>query len=499
MVTNSQVRRLRKLMQQDGRLNANAQKTGLDEKTARKYRRSGLVPSEMAKLHTWRTREDPFEEFWPVVRPFLVLNAGLEAKTLFEYLQRLHPGKLSDGQLRTFQRKVRRWRALEGPPKEVFFDQEHRPGVLSQSDFTHMKSLGVSICGEPFDHLIYHFVLTFSNWETGRICFSESFETLSYGLQEAMWELGGVPEVHQIDRMSAAVQKPESPDEFTRRYQALLDHYRLAGRKIQARKPNENGDVEQRHHRFKRALDQTLMLRGSRDFSSRQAYQRFLELLFVQLNAGRRQRFEEELKLLRSLPRGRLDICKRLPEVSVSRGSLIWVQKNRYSIDSRLIGQKVPVSVYANHLEVRYAGRCIEQIPRLRGEGKHHVQYRHIIDWLVKKPGAFENYRYRDDLFPSSRFRRAYDELKSRHALQKASREYLSILKLAADEGEMLVEGVLAELQDSGEPLGSEAVACMVADREPGVPLGREIHIDEVDFAAYDALLESTGVGCVGC
>ncbi len=161
MVTNSQVRRLRKLMQQDGRLNANAQKTGMDEKTARKYLRSGLVPSEMAKLHTWRTREDPFEEFWPVVRPFLVLNAGLEAKTLFEYLQRLHPGKLSDGQLRTFQRKVRRWRALEGPPKEVFFDQEHRPGVLSQSDFTHMKSLGVSICGEPFDHLISQFVLTF--------------------------------------------------------------------------------------------------------------------------------------------------------------------------------------------------------------------------------------------------------------------------------------------------------------------------------------------------
>jgi Integrase core domain. len=161
------------------------------------------------------------------MKSMLEINPGLEAVTLFEDLQRRNPGRFSDGQLRSLQRRIKNWRAVEGPPKEIFFSQIHRPGELCQSDFTHMNKLGVTISGVPFDHMIYHFVLTYSNWEAGTICFSESFESLSQGLQNALWELGGVPGKHRTDCLTTAVNKASHPEEFTRRYKELVDYYRI--------------------------------------------------------------------------------------------------------------------------------------------------------------------------------------------------------------------------------------------------------------------------------
>jgi hypothetical protein len=99
----------------------------------------------------------------------LTLNPGLEAKTVFDWLQREYPGRFADGQLRTLQRHIKRWRALHGPAREVFFAQVHEPGRLCASDFTHATGLGITIGGQPFPHLIYHFVLTYSNWEAGTV------------------------------------------------------------------------------------------------------------------------------------------------------------------------------------------------------------------------------------------------------------------------------------------------------------------------------------------
>jgi hypothetical protein len=357
-----------------------------------------------------------------------------------------------------------------------------------------MSKLGVTIQGQVFEHLIYHFVLTYSNWETGTICFSESFESLSEGLQNALWELGGVPVAHRTDRLTPAVQKTDHPDEFTQRYEGLLGHYRLTGRKIQAACPNENGDVEQRHYRFKKALDQALMLRGSRDFASRDDYAAFLRQLNDQLNAGRRARFAEELKVLHRLPAQRLEACKRL-DVRVGQGSTIRVNHNTYSVDSRLIGEQVHVRLYVEHLEVWYGQRRLETIPRLRGEGKHHIQYRHVIDWLVRKPGAFANYRYRDDLFPSSRFRLAWDALRRRYAESRAAKEYLLILQRAAGESESAVEQALGWLIDQGQPISDEAVAAIleVGDVEPRITT--EVTIADIDLTAYDQILDGQEVG----
>jgi hypothetical protein len=486
MVTDQQVRRLMKLMTAGESLGRAALKTGMSETTARKYHRSGQLPSEDRAEHTWRTRPDPFAAVWPEVQALLELNPGLQAKTLFQELQRRYPGRFQDGQLRTLQRKVKLWRVLEGPPKEVFFPQEHQPGEVAASDFCHLTGLGVTLAGQSFPHLLYHFVLTYSNWETGTLCFSESFESLSTGLQAALWELGGVPQRHRTDSLSAAVQPLDGKEGFTRRYEALLGHYGLQGEAIQPGKAHENGDVEQRHHRFRVALEQALMLRGSRDFDNREAYLRFLQALFAQLNAGRSERLQEELARLRPLPPTRLNVTRKL-KLKVSAGSTIRVLHNTYSVPSRLIGEVVEVRVEIEHLEVWYGQRCVERLPRLRGQYQHRIHYRHVIDWLVRKPGAFPQYRYRDDLFPTSRFRAAYDTLRQARP-GEADREYLRVLLLAARETEQGVDNALRLLLAEDRAISSAAIQELLqSGRE--LPQRTEVVIAPVDLAAYDALL----------
>src|SRR5271156_4912624 len=205
MVTDKQVRKLWRLLSAGKTAAAAAVRTDMDDKTARKYGRQRKLPSELAQRHDWRTRVDPFAEVWDEVCGLLADQTGLQAKTIFGELRRRYPGRFSDGQLRTLQRKVRQWRATAGPAKEVFFSQVHEPGRLAASDFTHMNDLGGTIQRQSFEHMVYHFVLTYSNWETLTVCFSESFESLSEGLQNALWELGGVPLRHRTDRMSTAV------------------------------------------------------------------------------------------------------------------------------------------------------------------------------------------------------------------------------------------------------------------------------------------------------
>jgi hypothetical protein len=225
MKTDRQVIKLRQLLGRGMPLYRAAWKVDMDAKTARKYRQPDHLPSESLTPRSWQTREDPFQDVWPELEDLLERHPGLQAKTLFEDLQRRFPGRFPDGQLRTLQRKVKAWKAVAGPPKEVFFDQVHTPGQLGASDFTHMNDLGITLAGQPFDHMIYHFILTFSNWETGTVCFSESFESLSQGLQDALWELGGVPQMHRTDRLTAAVNNLGDRDLFQQRYRALLAHY----------------------------------------------------------------------------------------------------------------------------------------------------------------------------------------------------------------------------------------------------------------------------------
>ena len=488
MVNDTQVRRLKKLSKTEKTHEVAAAKAGMDEKTARKYLRDGRLPSERRTDRNWRTRPDCFEQVWEEVRQQIDANPGLEAKTLFQELQRKYPGEYADGQLRTLQRRLKQWRATEGPAKEVFFAQQHVAGRLCQSDFTHMTELGSTIGGQSFPHLLYHFVLPYSNWEAITLCYSESFESLSDGLQNALWELGGVPLEHRTDRMSTAVNNMIDERAFTDRYGALLRYYRMTGQKIQAGKANENGDVEQRHYRLKRAVEQALLLRGNRDFVSVAVYMEFLRSLLAQLNSGRRERLATEMQYLRTLPERRLESDKRVI-ARVDSGSLIYVDRNAYSVNSRLIGEQVEARVHAEKIEVWYAGRKVEEMPRLRGRGKHRVDYRHIIDWLVRKPGAFENYRYREELFPTSRFRMAWDALREVAPL-RANKRYLELLKVAAEEGEARADDALRSLLEQGElgegKLNGEALRALL---QQSVPSPTRIAVADVALESFDELL----------
>src|SRR6202171_3392347 len=339
MVTDEQVRRLRKLSNTEKDQEIAAAKAGMDPTTARRYLRLERLPSELKKERLWRTREDPFGEVWDAVQQQIQESPGLEAKTLFEWLQREDPGRFSDGQIRPLQRRIKLWRVTEGPAQEVYFGQKHRPGRLCASDFTHMTELGITMGGQTFEHLVYHFVLTYSNWETGTICYSESLESLSEGWQNAVWELGAVTVEHRTDSLSSAVNNRSNLEEFNRRYEGVMTYYGVKPQHTNPASPNENGDVEQSHHRFKRAVEQALLLRGSRDFGNQAEYAQFLKDLFAQRTAGRRARLAEEMAVMRELPARRMESAKR-EQVKVDTGSLIHVDRNAYSVNSRLIGAR---------------------------------------------------------------------------------------------------------------------------------------------------------------
>ena len=494
MVTDHQVRRLFMLNEKEKSRTIAAAKAGMDPKTARKYIKIGKLPSQIKFNHDWKTRKDPFEEDWPEILEMLDINPGLEGKTIFEYLQNVTPGRYQENQLRTLQRKLKYWRATEGPAKEVYFPQKHYPGEVGASDFSHMSSLGITIRGELFKHLIYHFVLTYSNWEAFTICYSESFESLSAGMQNALWELGGVPARHRSDRMSAAVNKDCNPETFTRNYRSLLRHYAITPERTNVRAAHENGDVEVSHRHFKRAVSQALMLRGSKEFHSIAEYEKFLRRIAGQLNAGRSQRFEEELNVLRKLPTRRFHDFKVIDNIKVGKSSTINLQHNTYSVHSRLIGERVQARIYVDCIEIWYAQKPVERMKRLTGESKHRINYRHIIDWLVRKPGAFENYRYKDDLFPSSWFRMAYDWLRSHMPLQ-ANRQYVRILYCAAKEGQTVTEDAIRYLLEQDREITALHVQHLI-DQQGSIPPVTEVVVETNSLASYDALLEE--VGCHG-
>ncbi len=475
-------------MARHGKVGRAAMRAGMDRKTARKYVSNGRLPSELREPRTWRTRPDPFEAEWPEFAARLRDAPELEGKALFEDFLERHPGKHDPGQLRTFQRRVREWRAREGPPKEVFFPQVHRPGEAMQTDFTWASELLVTIAGEAFPHMLCHAVLPYSNWEWATTCRSESMPALRRGVQAAAFRLGRVPTYHQTDNSTAATHDLATGKRgFNSEYSALMRHLGMTPRTIQIGESNQNGDVEALNGALKRRLVQHLILRGSRDFESIAAYEAWVHAILEKANRQREKRVAEELAIMRPLSVERLPE-HREEEVLVSPWSTIRVKFNTYSVHARLIGERVKVRVYDDRLEVFHGGRHELTTERISGRGSHRINYRHVIWSLVKKPWAFERYRYRDDLFPSPAFRRAYDALRAAIPDRRADIEYLRVLHLAASTLEADVEAAITLLEEEKELPRADAVKRLIvaADTSTVVP---ELAVPVVDLAAYDALL----------
>lgn len=487
MITDRQARLLMSLRNEGVPLVTAAAKAGMTVPTARKYQRAGGAPSQLKREHDWRTRVDPFAEVWAEVEELLERDGGLQAKTVLAELQRRYSGRFPDGRLRTLQRRFRRWRARQGPAREVYFPQVHVAGEQGQSDFTDAGALGIVIGGEVFRHLLYHFVLTYSNWESVSVCFSECFEALSEGLQAALWRLGGVPVEHRTDNLSAATHelRVSRGRGYTARYRELLAHYALRPSRNHPGNAHENGDIESAHGGLKSALDQRLRLRGSRVFATRAEYEGFVQALVAERNAGRAERFAQECGRLRPLPVRPLPAYREL-YATVSRSSVVRVVGKVYSVASRLIGHRLRVRLYSTRVEFEYQGEVVGECERLQGHGAFQIDYRHVIHALVRKPGAFRRYAYQEALFPGLAFRRCYDGLCARsHGW--ADLDYVRILYLAATEGEAAVVKVLEGLLEAEQVPDYEAVRARV--RAPVEWSCPALTLATPDLNQYDRLL----------
>lgn len=429
-------------------LSHSAMKADVDRHTARKYLQAGKSPTQLQSPHTWRTRPDPLKAIWPQAQSMLEAAPELEAKTLFEHFLAEPGSGLQETHLRTFQRRVRHWRATHGPEKEVFFAQDRQPGQLMQLDWTYAKELNVTIGGERLDHLFCQCVLPYSNWQWATRCISESFLSLVSGFQAALQQLGKCPAHLGTDNSSAATHEleamPGRPRGYNSDYLELCTHYDVTPVTINVGCPHEHGDVEAQNRHLKRRLEQHLILRGSREFSSVEDYDQFVADLLHRANAGRRQRLAEELAVMRPLPGSALAEYREYAPV-VSSQSLIRVNKHAYSVPSRLIGHTLRVQQHEAVLKVYLGAEHLLDLPRLRGDRGAVVDFRHVIEPLLRKPGAFLHYRHRQALYPGATFRAAHDRLVADHGERPGVIEYLQLLKLAAEQTVEAVEPLLVQ------------------------------------------------------
>jgi transposase len=464
-----------------------AAKAGMAYSTAKRYlslKRKGPRKRKAPHERTWRTRTDPFADVWLEVKELLERDQGLEAQTLMDWLIETYPNKFKPNQVRTLRRRVRDWRVLEGAErKEAMFAQNILPGEMSQSDYTHCTELGVLIDGEPFPHLLFHFILPYSRWEFVWICHTESAETLTTGYQLAVKQLGAVAKKHRTDNLAAAVPIGEHGN-FQPGWENFLRHFEVQPTSNNPGKSNENGSVEKSHHLFKRMMDQRLRLRGDRNFRDIAEYEQFLKTAEAERNRLRHDRLKEELRFLIPLPAGEWYDPKQF-SVTVTGWSTVAVAGAIYSVPSRFIGQRLKALVNKGSVRIYYNTHLVVECPRHQ-PGARCINYRHIIFHLLRKPGAFRNYQYREELFPQVVFRRAYDALLFWNE-EKADKLYLQLLNAAVMEGEEQVATALLLLLEMEQVPNCDRVR-ELCKCQTSVP---EVHIHTPTLKLYDGLLKT--------
>ena len=490
MIKETQYRKLVEVFNKTREITMSSLKAGIDRKTGSKYIRGGRGPSERRTPHHWRTRTDPFAEVVAELEEMLGNADDLEALTVFRYLQEKYPGMFQDGQLRTLERRVKEWKMKNGSAKVLSIPQVHVPGRLMELDWTSMNEIGITICGIHFNHLLCHAVMTYSNWEWAEIASSESLASLKKGFQSAVFRLGAVPEILQTDNSSAATHrtgKEGKGREFNHGYATFLDHYGVAPRCINVNSPDENGDIEAANGHLKRRIVQHLALRGSRDFGSVEEYRQFLAELLVKVNGNRMEKVSEELDVMRPLPEIRLPEYTE-EEKTVGAFGTVRVGNVAYSVPPRLRGCRVRVRIHEDRIDV-FSGRMKIASMEKRAGQEYRIDYRHVVESLRRKPGAFAGCRYRDQLFPGDVFREAHGILSGRLAGTSADREYIEILSLAANNGEDKVSEILRSLiRECGD------VSAAAVRKGLDIPLEfPEVNVGSPDFIMYDGLLRNVG------
>jgi hypothetical protein len=467
-----------------------AAKSGFSERSARNLKNRDY--KEAKANRTWTTRKDPFAKVWDSeLVPLLEKNPTLQARTLLEDLQLKYDGKYPDSLLRTLQRRVQKWKALYGDSKKVIFRQNHPPGWQGLSDFTVMNELEVTIKKAPLEHLLYHYRLACSGWKHVEVILGgESFTALAESFQNALWHCGGVPETHRTDSLSAAYKNlPEKSKEcFQKQYKEFCDHYGIEPTRNNKGKSHENGSIESPHGHFKTRVDQALMLRGHRDFDSINDYRLFIKEIANRDNRRVQELYKEELACLKPLP-VRRTTDYTIERAKVSNTSTINIKGIIYSVPSRLIGQSIKVHLFDNRLVCFVGMTHLFDLVRKRKGKKHkrEIDYRHLIDEISRKPGAFKNYIFREDFFPTEAFRLTCERLESAYSSRQASKEYLGILRVAAKgDRESIVDRFLSMELKKGRLISSESVEALFKKPSKALP---KISVEVGDLGSYSTFL----------
>ena len=439
-------------------------KAGFSTATAYRFEKDPRLPSQK-KTRRERRRADPLAEVWDSeVVPLLKDAPGLRPIAIFEELCRRHPD-LSAGTRRTLERRIRSWKAVNGPDREVIFRQEHPPGRMGLSDFTEVADLGVTIAGQNLDGRLYHFRLPFSGFEHAHVVLGgESFVALAEGLQNALWALGGVPEQHRTDSLSAAFRNlnAEAKEDLTTRYEAFCAYYGMTPTRNNPGVSHENGSIESSHGHLKSKLEDALLLRASRDFETLPAWRGFVDEIIGRGNARNAKRIDQERLALKELPLRKTTDYEEV-HVDITSSSAFILRKVFYSVPSRLIGQRLRVHLHDDRLECFQGSTPILTLRRGRAQpsGKHGhvVDYRHVIHSLRRKPMALLNLVYRDQLFPRRAFALTFEALLAGLDERPACRAMVGILALAhecqiASNRDPLSRPILTPLARDGILLG---------------------------------------------
>lgn len=472
-----------------------AARAGFSERSARRFDADPTPPSKRNIVHG-RTVADPLEGHWENdLLPLLEKDSTLQAVTLLRHLQGLHPLIFPDDRIRrTLERRVRQWRALNGPERDIIFRQTPEPGYMAQSDFTHADELRVTIAGQPFQHLLYHFVMAYSRWEhVGVVLGGESFTALAENLQQALWSLGGVPQNHRTDSLSAAFRNltADQREDITRRYDAFVGHYGMDASRNNRGEAHENGAVESQNRHLKKAIEQALILRGSRDFACVEDYRRFVDMLMARRNRQRATAVQAERAHLKPLPQRRTTDFTEIV-VPVTRTGGFLVRSIFYSAPSQLIGQRLRVHLYDDRIKAFLGGTLVVTHSRARGRGDGHrvhvINYHHVIHALRRKPQALWSSIYRDSLFPRTEYADAWKVLQRDLPRRDACRRMVDLLFIAHDRAcEAELAHLLAADLDAGRVPDPGTLTLRLSPRQTALP--RDVAVEHPSLDGFDALL----------
>lgn len=425
-------------------------RAGISERSGRVIEKGQR--KESMPIRHWRTRKDPFAEVWQEeLVPFLEASPSLMAITLLEYLQVKYPESYPDSLLRTLERRVKNWRAIYGPDKEVMFRQTHEPGRLGLSDFTKLKGITITITNKPLKHILYHFRLSYSRWSYLKVILGgESYTALAEGLQESLWRLGGSPLEHRTDSLSAAFKNlsEDEQEDITKRYESFCEHYKMKASRNNLGIKHENGAVESPHGHLKRRIRQALLLRGSNDFKTIEAYQAWLDQVVQGHNRRNAKQISIEQAALQSLPMHKTtDFTELVARVSSS--STIDVRRVTYTVPSKLRGEILRVHLYHDRLICYLGNQKVIILDRVYPKGKtkraRSINYRHVIKALYRKPQAFRYSQIRDELLPNSQYKEIWQYINANIKGKPACKLMVGILYLAAqnDCEEQLADHIL--------------------------------------------------------